>query len=224
VVIVAPSVLAARMAYVAADVRDVVRGGADWMHLDVMDGQFVPPISFGIGMVEAVRAECALPIDVHLMVVDPDRFVADAVRAGAQRITVHAEACTHLHRTVARIRSLGASPGVAINPATPFASLSAIVADIDLVLVMTVNPGYGGQSWIRSTVRKIRAARTCVDRLYAHDGVQRLVQVDGGIDVHTVGEAVRAGAHVVVAGSAVFGAAHRGQAIAALRTAADEVL
>lgn len=218
-VIIAPSILGARWTHLAEEVRTVVQAGADWLHLDVMDGHFVPPISFGMAMVEAVRSLTTIPLDVHLMVERPERFVVEAVRAGAQRVTVHAEACVHLHRTIAMIREAGASPGVAVNPATPIEVLSAIIDDIDLLLVMTVNPGFGGQAFIPNMLSKVRTARQWIDRIVREQehAMHQDIQVDGGIDERSAPLAVQAGATVLVAGSAIFGAKDRGQAIQTLR-------
>lgn len=218
---IAPSVLSADFARLGDEVRAVADAGADWIHVDVMDGHFVPNITMGPAVTRAIRGVTELPLDVHLMIEDPDRYVDAFAKAGASVITVHAEAATHLHRTVQRIRELGVRAGVALNPATPVEALTEVLPHVDLVLVMTVNPGFGGQSFIPGSERKVARARALIDQL-AEGRVE--LEVDGGIDADTIGRVVAAGATVAVAGSAVYGAAEGVAAsIGRLRRAADSV-
>jgi ribulose-phosphate 3-epimerase len=210
---IAPSVLSCDLACVAEEVRSVEAGGADLLHFDVMDGAFVPNLTFGPGLCAAVRRVTSLPLDVHLMVADADALLAPFVEAGAARLCVHVEAVPHLHRTLARIRELGASPGVALNPLTPASAIEEAWPFVDFVLVMTVNPGFGGQRFIPEAADKLaRMART-------RDALQRRVElaVDGGVDATNAAVLHARGADVLVAGTAVFGAADRARAIAALR-------
>jgi ribulose-phosphate 3-epimerase len=199
---IAPSILAADFARLADAVQEAERGGADWIHVDVMDGHFVPNLTIGPPVAAAVRKITELPLDAHLMISSPDRFLEAFADAGVDRLTVHVEACTHLHRVVERIHELGMKAGVALNPATPVASLADIIEYLDLVLVMSVNPGFGGQSFIASALRRIGAVRAHLE-VSGVPGVE--IQVDGGITRETIGPVVRAGATVLVAGSAVFG-------------------
>jgi ribulose-phosphate 3-epimerase len=199
---IAPSILAADFARLADAVQEAERGGADWIHVDVMDGHFVPNLTIGPPVAAAVRKITELPLDAHLMISSPDRFLEAFADAGVDRLTVHVEACTHLHRVVERIHELGMKAGVALNPATPVDSLADIVEYLDLVLVMSVNPGFGGQSFIASALRRIGAVRALLEASGV-PGVE--IQVDGGITRETSGLVVRAGATVLVAGSAVFG-------------------
>ena len=198
---IAPSILSCDFSRLADEIQTVESGGADWIHVDVMDGHFVPNITIGPIITAGARKATDLPLDVHLMIEQPDRYLEAFVDAGADWLTVHAEACTHLHRTVQRIRELGARAGVAINPATPLASLTDVVPYIDLLLVMSVNPGFGGQSYISASTAKVRDARTLLDEM----GSTAELEVDGGVDAGNVGELQAAGARVVVAGSAVYG-------------------
>jgi ribulose-phosphate 3-epimerase len=213
---IAPSILSADFARLGEEVREVEKAGADWIHVDVMDGCFVPNITIGPLVVEAVRAATALPLDVHLMIEQPERFIADFVKAGASTVGLHVEACPHLHRSAVKIREAGARAAVALNPATPAVAVEPMLADLDQVLVMTVNPGYGGQEFIRSTLPKIETLRRWIDER----GLDVEIEVDGGIGEETIGEAARAGAGVFVAGTAVFGAPDYAAAIAGLRRAA----
>lgn len=217
---IAASILAADFARLGDAVTAAARGGADWVHVDVMDGRFVPEITVGAVIVEAVRAVTRLPVDVHLMVADPDRHVERFVRAGASSVTVHAEAARHLDRLVQQIKDVGARAAVAINPATPLVALEAVLADLDMAVLMTVNPGYAGQRFIRSVLPKVRQLRAWVDeRAPAVD-----LQVDGGVDESTAPEAVASGANVLVAASAIFnGEGGIEASVERLRRAAGEV-
>ena len=207
--LVAPSILSADFARLGAEINDVAAKGADWIHIDVMDGHFVPNITIGPLVVKAARQVTELPLDVHLMIENPDRFLADFAKAGADWLVVHAEAVAHLHRSVQHIKSLGVKAGVALNPHTPESVLDYLLPELDLVLVMSVNPGFGGQSFIEATLPKITHIRERIDAL----GLSTLIQVDGGVKPANAQRVVDAGAHVLVAGSAVFGAADRAAAI-----------
>ncbi len=197
---IAPSILSADFARLGEQVTEAVEGGADYIHVDVMDGHFVPNITIGPLIVEAIRPVTTLPLDVHLMIENPDRYVGDFARAGADIITVQLEACTHLHRVVQAIKELNVRAGVSLNPATPLASLTDILPDLDLVLIMSVNPGFGGQSFIPHSISKLRALQELMKEL----GATGEVEVDGGINAETAADVVEAGAQVLVAGSAVF--------------------
>ncbi|MDQ0337550.1 ribulose-phosphate 3-epimerase [Caldalkalibacillus uzonensis] len=211
---VAPSILSADFAKLGHEIADVVQGGADWIHIDVMDGHFVPNITMGPLVVEAVRPLTALPLDVHLMIEQPEKYIQDFVKSGADVITVHQEACPHLHRTVHQIKEAGVKAGVAINPATPVEMIKEILADVDLVLFMTVNPGFGGQSFISSVLSKIK---TC-SKWAEERGLNSLfIEVDGGVNRKTAALCRQAGANVLVAGSAVFGTDNRREAIDSIR-------
>ena len=214
-ILVAPSILSADFARLGEEIRSVVDAGADWIHVDVMDGHFVPNISFGQPVIKKARPVTDLPFDVHLMIEDPDKYIADFARAGANIITVHQEACTHLHRTVQLIKQCGCLAGVALNPATPEDTLKYIIPDIDMVLLMSVNPGFGGQSYIPAVTEKIRAVREMCDAAGRPD---MYIEVDGGVDTKTYAQVVGAGANVLVAGSAVYGAEDREAVIRTLKS------
>ena len=216
---IAPSILSADFACLRDEIELCERGGADWIHVDVMDGQFVPNLTFGAKVIDAVRRCSSLPIDAHLMVLHPESYLADFASAGASGITIHAEATAHLQRHLGHIRSLGCRAGVALNPATPLDAVREVTADIDLLLVMTVNPGFGGQAFIPASQDKIRRARRLLDETRSDADLE----VDGGISRETILQCRRAGADAFVAGNAVFGSEHPQAAIGDLRRAATEV-
>jgi ribulose-phosphate 3-epimerase len=213
---IAPSILAADFSALRDELASIEAAGADWVHIDVMDGRFVPNITIGPSVVDALRRCTSLPLDVHLMIVAPERHVADFARAGASTLGIHVETCPHLHRSVAQIREAGARASVALNPATPASSVEPVLGDVDQVLVMTVNPGFGGQKFIESTLPKIETLRRWIDERELDVDLE----VDGGVGPETVARVARAGANVFVAGTAVFGAPDRAAAIASLRRAA----
>ncbi|KQL39469.1 ribulose phosphate epimerase [Bacillus sp. FJAT-25509] len=210
---IAPSILSANFAKLGEEILDVERGGADYIHVDVMDGHFVPNITIGPLIVEAIRPVTKLPLDVHLMIEKPDQYIEQFVKAGADIITVHVEACTHLHRTIQTIKSFGIKAGVVLNPATPVSSIEQIIDDVDMVLLMTVNPGFGGQKFIHSVVPKIKQ----VDNLIKERNLTVEIEIDGGVDEHTAKLCIEAGATVLVAGSAVYNKEDRKEAIAKIR-------
>jgi ribulose-phosphate 3-epimerase len=210
---IAPSLLAADFARLGEEVRAVERAGADWLHLDIMDGHFVPNISYGPALVKALKPHCNLPFDVHLMIAPADPYLAAFAEAGAQVISLHPEAGPHLHRSLQTIRALGCKAGVVLNPATPVSAVENVLDLLDLILVMTVNPGFGGQSFLASQLAKIATLRRMIDA----SGREIALQVDGGVTVQTAPACLDAGADVLVAGTAVFGAADYAAAIAALR-------
>ena len=197
---IAPSILSADFARLGEEVAAVSAAGADFIHVDVMDGHFVPNLTIGAAVIKALRAHASLPFDVHLMISPVDPFIEDFVKAGADILTVHPEAGPHLHRTLQAIRKAGAKPGVALNPATPVAAIEPVLGDIDLVLVMSVNPGFGGQTFIASQLKKIETIRNLIDR----SGLEVMLEVDGGVNAETAPSVIAAGATVLVAGSAVF--------------------
>ena len=216
-ILIAPSILSADFGRLADEVRAIEAAGADVVHVDVMDGRFVPNITIGPLVVEAVRKVTPLPIDVHLMIVEPERYVDAFARAGANVISVHAEVSPHLHRTLQAIRAAGARPSVALNPSTPLSAVEWVLGDCEMVLVMTVNPGFGGQRYIEACTDKIRQLRALADaRNPSLD-----VEVDGGVNADTAAVVAAAGANVLVAGTAVFGAPDYGAAIATLRARAE---
>ena len=213
VVRIAPSILSADFAHLADEIAMLEAGGADWVHVDVMDGRFVPNITYGAKVIETVRRLTELPMDVHLMVVEPERYFDDFARAGATGMTIHAEVAPHLNRQLARIRELGCSAGVAINPSTPLVAVEEVLRDIDLLLVMSVNPGFGGQAFIEGSLDKVARARRMLDASHS----SATLQVDGGINRDTIGSVWRAGADTFVAGHAVFSASDPRAEIATLR-------
>ncbi|PJW18952.1 ribulose-phosphate 3-epimerase [Geobacillus sp. WSUCF-018B] len=212
---IAPSILSADFARLAEEIHSVEEGGADWLHVDVMDGRFVPNITIGPPVVAAIRPVTKLPLDVHLMIADPDRYIPAFAKAGADIISVHAEACVHLHRTIHFIKEQGVKAGVVLNPHTPVETIRHVIADVDLVLLMTVNPGFGGQAFIPSVVPKIRE----VARLAGEQNKALDIEVDGGVNAKTAPLCAEAGANVLVAGSAIYNEADRAAAIRALREA-----
>jgi ribulose-phosphate 3-epimerase len=217
---IAPSILSADFSRLGEEIRSLEAAGADYVHVDVMDGHFVPNITIGPLVVEAARRVTDLPLDVHLMIENPDRYIPDFAAAGADIIVVHAEAVHHLHRTVQLIRSLGKRAGVALNPATPLNCLEYVLADLDLVLLMTVNPGFGGQGFIDACLPKIHSLRAMLDRR----GCEAELEVDGGVKISNIAQVSHAGADVFVAGSAVFGSQDYGATIAEMKRLAQEPL
>ncbi len=201
--LIAPSILSADFANIQRDVEMINNSEADWFHVDIMDGVFVPNISFGFPVVSAIKKHATKPLDVHLMIVDPDRYLEQFKNAGADVLTVHIEACTHLHRTIAAIKQLGMKAGVAVNPHTSVSQLEDIIADVDLVCLMSVNPGFGGQKFIENTYQKIQKLRAMSKDV--NPGL--LIEIDGGVGTHNIAALVKAGANVLVAGNAVFAAA-----------------
>ncbi|MDH3212991.1 MAG: ribulose-phosphate 3-epimerase [Myxococcales bacterium] len=215
---IAPSILSADFGRLHEELCRVEEAGADWIHVDVMDGEFVPNLTIGPIVVEAVRRSTDLPLDVHLMIEKPERYVTDFVKAGASTVSVHVEACPHLHRTLEQIRESGARASVALNPATPATAVETVLADADQVLVMTVNPGFAGQKFIEGMLAKIETLRGWID----DRGLEVVLEVDGGIREGTIERAAGAGADVFVAGTAVFGAPDYAAAIASLRRKASD--
>ncbi|MFT5697211.1 MAG: ribulose-phosphate 3-epimerase [Desulforhopalus sp.] len=210
---IAPSILSADFNRLGGEIKDVEEAGADLIHVDVMDGHFVPNITIGPFVVEAAANIAARPIDVHLMISDPDKYIDLFAKAGADWITVHVEACTHLHRTVARIKEMGKKAGVVLNPATSLSTLDYILEDVEVVMLMSVNPGFGGQKFIPSTLTKIWQLRQRIDAL----GLEVDIEVDGGISPDTIADVAEAGANVFVAGSAVYGSRDYRETISALK-------
>ena len=212
--ILSPSILAADFTKLGEQIKETVEAGAEYIHLDVMDGMFVPQISFGMPVIETIRSCTDKVFDVHLMIQDPGRYIETFAKTGADIITVHAEACTHLHRTIQEIHSAGMKAGVALNPATPLAMVEEVLSDVDLVLIMSVNPGFSGQSFITSSTDKVRRLRQMIDRLEHRP----LIEVDGGVNGKTAPMLVAAGADVLVSGSYVFGAEDPEAAILSLKS------
>jgi ribulose-phosphate 3-epimerase len=215
---IAPSMLSADFAQLARDVARLEAGGADWLHVDVMDGRFVPNLTFGAKVIKTLRGLTALPLDVHLMVVEPERYFESFAEAGATTLTIHVEAAPHLHRQLARIRELGCAAGVAVNPGTALESVHEVAGDLDLLLIMSVDPGFGGQKFIPASVDKVRRARALLDGARS----RAALEVDGGINRDTIAKVRRAGADTFVAGHAVFTAADPAEEIGALRRLAME--
>ncbi|MCP9470965.1 MAG: ribulose-phosphate 3-epimerase [Nitrospira sp.] len=218
-VLIAPSILSADFARLADEAAAVERAGADLLHVDVMDGHFVPNLTVGPPIVQALKKETKLPLDVHLMITNADAFIGEFAKAGADYLTVHVEACPHLHRTIQSIKEHGVKAGVTLNPATPVHSLEEILPDVDLVLIMSVNPGFGGQTFIASCLSKIRAVRRMLDRI----GSRALLEVDGGVKTDNAAQVLEAGADVLVSGSAIFSGSDYAATIAALRAAGRSV-
>jgi ribulose-phosphate 3-epimerase len=213
-----PSILSADFRRLGQQIEEIENAGADGVHLDVMDGRFVPNLTIGPFIVEAVRQVTTLPLDVHLMIVEPERYVGDFARAGADMISVHQEACPHLHRTIQQIKQLGKKAGVVLNPGTPLVTLEEVLPEADFILLMSVNPGFGGQSFIEASVGKVRRLRAWLTESESHAGVE----IDGGIDPRTAPRVAAAGATMLVAGSAVFRApGGAGEGVRQLRTSLD---
>ncbi|HPH15897.1 MAG TPA: ribulose-phosphate 3-epimerase [Bacteroidales bacterium] len=204
-VLIAPSLLSADFSNLRADIEFINQSNADWFHLDIMDGVFVPNISFGLPVVKAVQKYATKPLDVHLMITNPDAYISQFRDAGADWLTVHYEACTHLHRTVQSIHQAGIKAGVSINPHTPVSVLEHIICDVDLILIMSVNPGFGGQSFIPESLQKIKELQALIKRKHS----KALIEVDGGIDTSNAAQVIAHGAQVLVAGNAIFSATDR---------------
>jgi ribulose-phosphate 3-epimerase len=217
---IAPSILSADFTRLGDEIRSVEVAGADWIHVDVMDGHFVPNITMGPLIVEAVRRSTQLPIDVHLMIENPDRYIADFAKAGANLISIQVEACIHLNRTLHLIRDHNCRAGAVLNPSTPLSALEWIIDDLDFVLIMSVNPGFGGQSFIPASLDKIR----CLRNILEQEQSSALIQIDGGVNETTIAEIARAGVDVFVAGSAIFGSDDPAKAIHRLKSAIDSQL
>lgn len=211
--LVSPSLLAADFMNLQHDIDMINRSEADWLHMDVMDGVFVPNISFGYPVIEAVAKKCTKPLDVHLMITRPERYITRTAKAGAMMMNVHYEACTHLHRTVHEIHEEGMKAGVTLNPSTPVCMLEDIIGDVDMVLLMSVNPGFGGQTFIENTIDKVKRLR----RLIAESGSRALIEVDGGVQAETAPRLVSAGVDVLVSGSYIFKAESPEDAISSLK-------
>jgi len=219
-VLLAPSILSADFARLGDAIAAVERGGADLIHVDVMDGHFVPNITIGPPVVKSLKKVTKVPLDVHLMITDPDKYIGAFAEAGAAMISVHVEVLPHLHRTIQAIKALGVKAGVVLNPSTPVADIGEVAGDVDFVLVMSVNPGFGGQSFIPRSESKVAEVRALLD----HAGNKGLVEIDGGIDLTTVGRVVKAGARMLVAGNAIFGTPDPERAARELKAAATAAL
>ncbi|TAE39355.1 MAG: ribulose-phosphate 3-epimerase [Runella slithyformis] len=211
--LIAPSMLASDFANIQRDVEMINHSQADWFHIDIMDGVFVPNISFGIPVCEAINRHATKPLDVHLMIMQPERYLESFRKAGAEILTVHYEACPHLHRTIQQIKDLGAKAGVALNPHTPVQVLQDVIADLDLVLIMSVNPGFGGQKFIEYTYKKIKQAVALIEQ----SGSQAVIEIDGGVGTNNAALLYEAGARALVAGSSVFNSPNPTQTIATLK-------
>ncbi len=216
--LIAPSILSADFAYLAQELKAVESAGADWIHVDVMDGHFVPNITMGPLVVEAVRHATALPLDVHLMIENPDQFIPAFAKAGADYLSVHVEACPHLHRSVHLIKEQGVKAGAVLNPSTPLSAIQWVLADLDFVLIMSVNPGFGGQKFIANSLEKIGQLKAMIEE----NGLSTLIQIDGGVNTHTIAEIAKAGTNVFVAGSAIFGSEDYAQTIEMLKSKIEE--
>lgn len=212
--LIAPSILSADFSRLGEEIKAVEGVGADWIHVDVMDGHFVPNITIGPVVVEAVKRVAELPLDVHLMIENPDQYLEDFVRAGSDSLTVQAEACVHLHRTIQAIKALGVKAGVALNPSTPISTLEWILEEVDMVLIMSVNPGFGGQKFITQALQKIKE----LESMIRAKNLDVLIEVDGGINLKTIESVAKAGADVFVAGSAIFGSSDYGETIREFRS------
>ena len=219
-ILLAPSILSADFAHLADAVATAERGGADLIHVDVMDGHFVPNITIGPPVVKSLKRVATVPLDVHLMISDPDKYIGAFAEAGAAMMSVHVEVLPHLHRTLQAIKALGVKAGVVLNPSTPVVAISEVAGDVDFVLVMSVNPGFGGQSFIPRSESKIAEVRALLDSA----GNDAAIEVDGGVDMKTVGRVVKAGARMLVAGNAIFGAADPERAARELKAAATAAL
>lgn len=217
---IAPSILAADFAKLGEEVKEVEQAGAELIHIDVMDGHFVPNISFGSIVLDAIRPLTNLPLDVHLMIENPDQYIEQFAKAGADYITVHVEACRHLHRTIQLIRSYGVKPGVVLNPHTPIESIQHVLEDIDMVLFMTVNPGFGGQKFIHSVVPKVEALATIIKER----GLNIEIEIDGGINAETIVPCAKAGATIFVAGSAIYSKEDRTAALQEILVAGEAAI
>ena len=211
--LIAPSILSADFARLGEEIQAVEAAGADWIHVDVMDGHFVPNITIGPLVVKAARQSTRLPLDVHLMIENPERYIPDFVEAGADLVAVQVEACLHLHRTVQMIKECGAKPGVVLNPSTPLTAIEWILEDVDFVMLMSVNPGFGGQKFIPAALEKIRQLRAMITKR----GLSTLIEIDGGVNAATIGDIAAAGADVFVAGSAIYGTEDYAAAIGQFR-------